>query len=302
MSIVVRDLSKIYHSQKALNDISFTAKQGQILGLLGPNGAGKTTTMKILSCFMPATSGDVSVYGMDVNKHPLDIRQILGYLPEHNPLYFNMYIKEFLHFVAKIHKLDKPISKINKVIEQTGLGREQNKKISELSKGYKQRVGLAQAIIHDPKVLILDEPISGLDPNQLLEIRSLIESLKSDKTIIFSSHIMQEVESICDRVIILDKGELVEDNEVNVLTNSIANTQSIVVEFLNSIELNTLQSQIKLANINKENDKLYAINHNGSVDVRELLFDLAVSENNKILELRSVQGSLENVFKNVTNK
>lgn len=212
MSVVVKDLVKIFGEQRAVNSVSFEAKKGEVLGFLGPNGAGKSTTMRIIGGFIPPSEGEVSVCGINVLEDSLASRAKIGYLPESNPLYFDMYVKEYLHFVASIHKIKNKKAKIAEVIEMTGLGREQGKLVGTLSKGYKQRVGLAQAMIHDPEVLILDEPTSGLDPNQLSEIRGLIKRLGEEKTVIFSTHIMQEVEALCDRVVIINKGNLVEDS------------------------------------------------------------------------------------------
>jgi len=208
MSIVVDALTKTYGAQNAVDGISFTANTG-VLGFLGPNGAGKSTTMKILTCFIPQTGGNASVCGFDVVKQPLEVRQNIGYLPESNPLYLDMYVKESMAFIAGIHKMQFPQKRIDEIIEQTGLGPEQHKKIGQLSKGYRQRVGLAQAILHDPQVLILDEPTSGLDPNQLIGIRQLILDLGKTKTVVLSTHIMQEVEAVCDQVIIINKGKIV---------------------------------------------------------------------------------------------
>ena len=215
MSIIVKSLSKTYGSQKAVDDISFEAKSGKILGFLGPNGAGKSTTMKILTCFLPQTSGFASVSGFDVSTQSLEVRKRIGYLPESNPLYHEMYVKEFLNFVADSYQINHKKERILEVIGLTGLEKEQHKKIGQLSKGYKQRVGLAQAIIHNPEVLILDEPTSGLDPNQLIEIRKLIKDLGKTKTVILSTHIMQEVEAICDEVIIINKGKIVANESLN---------------------------------------------------------------------------------------
>jgi ABC-2 type transport system ATP-binding protein len=216
MSIIAEGLTKVYGQQKAVNGISFKAGQG-VLGFLGPNGAGKSTTMKILTGFLPQTSGKASVNGFDIVTQALQVKAHIGYLPESNPLYTDMYVKEALHFIAGIHQLHNPAQRIAEVIEQTGLGPEQHKKIHQLSKGYKQRVGLAQAILHNPKVLILDEPTSGLDPNQLIGIRQLIRDLGRTKTVILSTHIMQEVEATCSRVIIVNKGNIVADNELDAL-------------------------------------------------------------------------------------
>ena len=211
MSISVQALSKTYGQQKAVNSITFNAEPG-VLGFLGPNGAGKSTTMKMLTCFIPQTSGTATVCGFDISKDPLEVKRNIGYLPESNPLYTEMYVKESMAFVAGIHKLHQPEKRIAEVLEQTGLGPEQHKKINQLSKGYRQRVGLAQAILHDPQVLILDEPTSGLDPNQLIGIRQLILDLGKTKTIVLSTHIMQEVEAVCSRVIIINKGKIAADD------------------------------------------------------------------------------------------
>jgi ABC-2 type transport system ATP-binding protein len=219
MSIVAEGLTKVYGQQKAVNGISFKAGQG-VLGFLGPNGAGKSTTMKILTGFLPQTSGKASVCGFDIVTQALQLKAQIGYLPESNPLYTDMYVKEALQFIAGIHQLHNPAQRIAEVIEQTGLGPEQHKKISQLSKGYRQRVGLAQAILHNPEVLILDEPTSGLDPNQLIGIRQLIRDLGRTKTVILSTHIMQEVEATCSRVIIINKGNIVADNELDALKSA----------------------------------------------------------------------------------
>jgi ABC-2 type transport system ATP-binding protein len=213
MSILVESLTKVYGSQNAVDCISFSAKAG-VLGFLGPNGAGKSTTMKILTCFIPQTAGKATVCGFDIEKYPLEVKRSIGYLPESNPLYLDMYVKESLAFIAAVHKMQLPQSRINEIIEQTGLGPEQHKKIGQLSKGYRQRVGLAQSIIHDPEVLILDEPTSGLDPNQLIGIRQLIRDLGKTKTVVLSTHIMQEVEAVCSQVIIIDKGKIIADDSL----------------------------------------------------------------------------------------
>jgi ABC-2 type transport system ATP-binding protein len=211
MSIVVKNLTKVYGKQKAIDSISFSANKGEILGFLGPNGAGKSTTMKILSCFIPQTSGSAEVKGFDVTEEPMEVRRHLGYLPEHNPLYLDVYVKESLGFIADIHKIGRKQSRIADIIEIVGLGQEQHKKVGQLSKGYRQRLGIAQALIHDPAVLILDEPTSGLDPAQLVGLRALIRELGKEKTVIFSTHIMQEAELLCDRAIIIHKGTIVCD-------------------------------------------------------------------------------------------
>ena len=236
MSIRVESLTKIYGRQKAVDDISFNAGPG-VLGFLGPNGAGKSTTMKILTCFIPQTSGTASVCGFDVITQPLDVRRHIGYLPESNPLYLDMYVKESLGFIAGIHKIQEPEKRISRIIEQTGLGPEQHKKIGQLSKGYRQRVGLAQAILHDPDVLILDEPTSGLDPNQLIGIRQLILDLGKTKTIILSTHIMQEVEAVCNKVIIINKGKIVADDTLQNL-RSVHNDSILEQIFISLTSIN----------------------------------------------------------------
>ncbi|TZF82177.1 ATP-binding cassette domain-containing protein [Pedobacter sp. BS3] len=215
MSICVEELTKVYESQKAVDKVSFTAQKGRVLGFLGPNGAGKSTVMKILTCFIPQTSGKATVNGYDVNLNPIDVRRCVGYLPEHNPLYLDMYVKEFLTFAAGMHKLPDKTRHVARVIEHVSLGDEQHKKIGALSKGYRQRVGLAQALIHDPQVLILDEPTSGLDPNQLIGIRGLIRELGKDKTVILSTHIMQEAEAVCNDVVIINRGRIVANDALD---------------------------------------------------------------------------------------
>src|SRR5476651_242184 len=235
MSISVQGLTKIYGTQKAVDSISFAAKPGRVLGFLGPNGAGKSTTMKMLTCFIPQTSGSASVAGFDIAAQPLEVRRNIGYLPETNPQYLDMYVKESLAFIADVHQLHDAPGKIARVIEQTGLGPEQHKKIGQLSKGYRQRVGLAQAIIHDPQVLILDEPTSGLDPNQLVGIRQLIRDLGTTKTIILSTHIMQEVDAVCSQVIIINKGKIVANDSLEGLRskNKGQSLENIFIELTN---------------------------------------------------------------------
>ncbi len=229
MSLSVKNITKQYKKQIAVDDISFEIKSGEIVGFLGPNGAGKSTTMKIISCFIPPTKGTVTVCGFDVSNDDLKVKKKVGYLPESNPLYYDMYVKEFLNFIASLHKINNKKERIKEMIEMVGLQNEQHKKIGTLSKGYKQRVGLAQAMIHDPEVLILDEPTSGLDPNQIIEIRELIKNFGKDKTVLLSTHIMQEVESMCDRVIIINEGKLVADDSVESIKkgNKKANMEDI---------------------------------------------------------------------------
>jgi ABC-2 type transport system ATP-binding protein len=235
MSIISKNITKLYGKQKALDDVSFAIQPGEVVGLLGPNGAGKSTMMKIITCFIPPTSGEVTVDGYDVMDNSIEVRKIIGYLPEHNPLYMDMYVKEYLLYIAGIYKLGKiKKERISEIIDITGLGPEQNKKIGALSKGFCQRTGLAQALLHYPDVLILDEPTSGLDPNQLLEIRNLIKKIGKEKTILLSTHIMQEVEAICDRVIIIHEGRIVADDSTSNLSKISTNQDIITVEFSDS--------------------------------------------------------------------
>lgn len=302
MSLELKGISKIYGAQKALDNISFKAQPGEIIGLLGPNGAGKTTTMKILTCFIPASEGEAKVCGYDVAENHLDVRRHIGYLPEHNPLYKEMYVKEYLELIAKIFKIDKPAQRISDLIEMTGLTKEQSKKIQFLSKGYRQRVGLAQAMMHDPEVLILDEPTSGLDPNQLLEIRTLIKNLGKEKLVLFSSHIMQEVQALCNRVIILDNGKLVADDPISTLVGVSEGVLRMNVFFKNQMNEQKLSSLDGVQKIEKEQANSYSVYFDASKDVSEAIFDLAVSEGNKILRMAQEDKSIESVFQNITSK
>ncbi len=301
MSIKVENLTMTYGAQNAIDNISFEAHKGEILGFLGPNGAGKTTTMKILTCFMPATSGRAFVSGFDVESSPLDIKKRIGYLPEHNPLYDSMYVREYLEFVAKIHKIKNPKQRIDEMIELTGLQTEQHKLISALSKGYRQRIGLAQAIIHDPEVLILDEPTSGLDPNQLVEIRQLIRDIGKDKTVLFSSHIMQEVQHLCDRVIILKRGRIVADDNINILRDKVKGSNVVFLELAEKVDMNKLNSVSGVTEVRKIDDYKCEVISGRDVDVRKDLFSYAVSESWHIIGMNKEEVSIENVFQKLTN-
>lgn len=230
MSIEVNKITKLYGEQKALNDVSFSIKSGEIVGFLGPNGAGKSTLMKIISCYLPPSAGTIKVCGLDVMEQSMEVRKKVGYLPEHNPLYLDMYVKEYLEFVGRFYDVKKLNDRVKEMVEITGLTIEQNKKIGQLSKGYRQRVGLAQAIIHDPQVLILDEPTTGLDPNQLVEIRNLIKELGKNKTVMLSTHIMQEVQAICERAIIINHGKIVADDSIANLTQKNSNLEKVFQE------------------------------------------------------------------------
>jgi gliding motility-associated transport system ATP-binding protein len=300
MSIIVDQVTKIYGEQKALDNISFKVDAGEIVGLLGPNGAGKSTIMKIITCFIPPSDGQVSVNGFNIFDQSLEVRKRIGYLPEHNPLYLEMYVKEYLEFVAGVHKLDNIRSRVTKMVEKTGLGLEQNKKIAALSKGYRQRVGLAQALIHDPEVLILDEPTSGLDPNQIIEIRELIRDIGKEKTVILSTHIMQEVEAICERAIIINKGKIVADDKTKNLSSTAMKNIVVLVEFDKNPNEKLLKSISGVNNIKKVNDKTWLIESNIGTDLRPDLFRFAVDNNMAVLSMNAESQTLEKVFQKLT--
>ena len=296
MSITVNSVSKSYKSQKALNNISFSADKGQIIGFLGPNGAGKSTMMKIITGYIKPNSGEVFVDEIDVLKNPIAAQKVIGYLPEHNPLYAEMYVREYLQFQAAIYKVAK--SQIEDCIEKVGLTLEANKKIHQLSKGYQQRVGIAAAILHNPKVLILDEPTTGLDPNQIIEIRALIQELGKNKTVLFSTHIMQEVEAVCDRVIIIKKGEILVDKKLEELQDS--KQQIIEVTFNISFDEVIFQKLSNLSSIKNTLDNNWQLTFSSDEDVRSKIFDLAQENNLKILGLTTQNKNLETFFREVT--
>jgi ABC-2 type transport system ATP-binding protein len=298
MSIEVKNLFKYYGEQAAVRDISFTINDGEIVGFLGPNGAGKSTTMKILTGFINASSGDVKVCGLPVDVDSLDTRQLIGYLPEHNPLYLDMYVKEYLEFVGKIYKIKKVKERVNEMIKAVGLEVEQNKKIGALSKGYRQRVGLAAAIIHDPQVLILDEPTSGLDPNQLVEIRELIRTIGKSKTVMLSTHIMQEVEAICDRVIIINKGQIVADNTAHELQMDQSH-QTVYVEFEGNVSKSLLTKLNHIRKVEKVNDG-WLLETTDDVDLRKVIAKFAQQNGFLVLTLKTEERTLEEVFKELT--
>ncbi len=301
MSIKVNNITKIYGKQKALNDVSFEVNPGQIIGFLGPNGAGKSTMMKIITCFIPPSSGSVSVCGYDVIEQSIEVRKCVGYLPENNPLYLDMYVKEYLEFIAGLHQLGKKTwSRVNEMIEITGLHQEQHKKIGALSKGYRQRVGLAQALIHDPKVLILDEPTTGLDPNQLTEIRELIRSVGKEKTVMLSTHIMQEVKAICDRVIIINKGNIVANDSTTALQGESNNVQIVRVEFDREVTKSELKKIGGVVDLTQLNPRTWKISSNQEADLRAAVFQFAVTNNLAVLTLQKEEQSLEEVFKQLT--
>jgi ABC-2 type transport system ATP-binding protein len=301
MSIQVSSISKIYGEQKALNNVSFEVGSNEIVGFLGPNGAGKSTMMKILTCYIPPSGGSAKVCNFDINSQSIEVRKQIGYLPEHNPLYLDMYVKEFLEFVGGIHKIDKIKSRVKEMIDMTGLQIEQNKKIGALSKGYRQRVGLAQAMIHDPKVLIMDEPTTGLDPNQLEEIRTLIKSLGKHKTVMLSTHIMQEVEAVCDRVIIINKGEIVADDETKKLQRS-SSLQIITIEFDTAVTEEKLKQIPKVEQVKNITGNTWELISSATEDLRKVIFDFAVANKLSVLTLNKQEQRIEDVFKELTKK
>lgn len=300
MSIQVEHISKRYGDQLALNDVSFEVPSSKVVGFLGPNGAGKSTMMKILTGFIPPTKGKANICSYDVIDSSIEVRKKVGYLPENNPLYLDMYVKEYLQFVAGIYKLSGKKHRVEEMIELVGLGLEQKKRIGALSKGYRQRVGLAQAMIHDPEVLILDEPTSGLDPNQLTEIRQLIRSIGEEKTVLLSTHIMQEVEAICERVIIINRGNIVADDQVDVLLRDLTSEKMLVVEFNKPASVNQLKQIDGVKKVDTIGENAYRIHYDPSKDLREILFQYAVGENLSVLTLRQEEQKLEEIFKRLT--
>ncbi len=300
MSILVKDLTKIYGSQKAIDTLDFEVKKGEIVGFLGPNGAGKTTTMKILTCFMPASSGTAEVCGYNVATNSKEVRNLIGYLPEHNPLYKEMYVKEYLSFVADILSVPNAKTQINDMIEQVGLDVEQHKKISSLSKGYRQRVGLAQALLNNPEVLILDEPTSGLDPNQLVEIRQLIKNFGKEKTVIFSSHIMQEVQALCDRVIILNRGKIIANDPIEKLKQRAKGNRVLSLVFDRRVNPAIFEGVSGVDKVNVVNPAALEIVTEGDVDIRPIVFKKVVDSGLVLIEMKQEEASVENIFQELT--
>ena len=303
MSVQVNHLTKIYGSQRAVDDVSFSVGKGQILGFLGPNGAGKTTTMKMITTYIPADAGTVTVSGHAVDKEPMQVRRIIGYLPENNPLYLDMYVKEYLHFIAGLHQLNGNGKKrIAEMIELTGLGLEQTKKIGQLSKGYRQRVGLAQALLHDPEVLILDEPTSGLDPNQLVDIRNLIRMMGREKTVILSTHIMQEVQAMCDRVVIINRGRIVADDKTENLQQRISGGSIIAVEFKEAVKEEELLAIAGVKSATSREGGRWHLSAEAGKDIREDIFLFAKDKNLTLLGMQKEQQSIEEVFQQLTKE
>jgi ABC-2 type transport system ATP-binding protein len=302
MSIRVREVTKIYGSQRALSKVSFEVKEGEIVGFLGPNGAGKSTMMKIITCYIPQTYGVVEVCGHDVSSDSIAVRKLVGYLPEHNPLYLEMYVKEYLEFVAGLYRLKNKKQRVEEMIKTVGLELEQHKKIGALSKGYRQRVGIAQALIHDPKVIIMDEPTSGLDPNQLTEIRNLIREIGKTKTIMLSTHIMQEVKAICDRVIIINRGELVANKPVGEITAQEGGRKTYVVEFDGEVTKKALMGIPGVQEAVNIKEKLWEVSSSSDIDLRNELFKFAVNNQLVVLTLQQKEQDLEDIFKSLTSK
>ena len=304
MSLQVQQLTKTYGPQKAVNNISFEVKKGEIVGFLGPNGAGKSTTLKIATSYLPPSSGTVKVGGYDVVAQPMAVKRITGYLPEHNPLYLDLFVHEYLNFVGRLYGLhgNKLKSRVAQIIELCGLTGEQNKKIENLSKGYRQRTGLAQALIHDPEVLILDEPTSGLDPNQLVEIRRLIREVSVNKTVIFSTHIMQEVEAICERVVVINKGEIVANEKLSHLLKRKSGAATVIAEFESPIQSNDLE---QIAGVERTVDlgsNRYRIHFQQGIDIRPEIFRYAADRRLSLVGLKQEESTLESVFRELTTE
>ncbi len=300
-SIEIQEISKYYGKQKALDSINLSINNGEIIGLLGPNGAGKSTLMKIITSFIPPTSGKVFIKGFDVQEESMKTRALIGYLPENNPLYLDMYVKEYLQFVLGIYSnISNTDSVIKNIIELTGLGPEQKKKIGALSKGYRQRVGLAQALVHDPEILILDEPTSGLDPNQLVGIRQIISDLGKEKTIILSTHIMQEVEAICNRVVIIDNGRIVADDSTKNLSKIGSKQVKFKVEFKEKLNQNQLKKIPHLKQATKINENEWLLEAEKNLDIRQEIFQFAVDNKYNVLSLSQTEEKMEEVFRRLT--
>jgi ABC-2 type transport system ATP-binding protein len=303
MSIKVEHITKLYGGQKALDNVSFEVGTGQVVGFLGPNGAGKSTMMKIITCFIPQTSGSAKVCDYDVTEDTIEVRKNVGYLPEHNPLYSEMYVKEYLDFVCGVYHLNgNRKERIDEMIEMTRLQGEYKKKIGTLSKGYRQRVGLAQAMIHNPKVLILDEPTSGLDPNQLAEIRSLIKDIGKEKTVMLSTHIMQEVEAICSRVIIINKGKIVADESTEILQQKSVSGNIIIVEFDKAPDKNALRNIPGVKKTEHQHGNVWRLVSGKGADIRPDVFNFAVSNQLTVLSLRKEEQSIEDIFQQLTKE
>lgn len=304
MSVIVKDLVKIYGKQYAVDGISFTAEKGRITGFLGPNGAGKSTTMKVATCFIPPSSGIIEVCGYSVLESPIEVRRNIGYLPEHNPLYLDMYVQEYLQFIGGMYGMKGTALKkrVAQMIELCGLGVEQYKKLGALSKGYRQRAGLAQALIHDPQVLILDEPTTGLDPNQILEIRKVIKSIAKDKTVIFSTHIMQEVQALCDQVIIINRGKIVADKTITEIRNFNTSIKIIRLEFTEQVDIQAFKIFDFVSDARHMQGNAYELVVATDADTRPLIFKACADKGWTLIEMKVEEQSLESVFRELTSK
>jgi ABC-2 type transport system ATP-binding protein len=302
MSVVVNGLVKIYGEQLAVNKVSFEAQKKEVLGFLGPNGAGKTTTMKIITGYIPPSEGDAVVCGFNVSTQPMEARAHIGYLPEHNPLYKEMYVREYLEFTAGVHKVNNPLNRVNEMIEKTGLASHRHKQIGQLSKGYRQRVGLAQAMLHNPDVLILDEPTSGLDPNQIIEIRQLIKELGKEKTVILSTHILSEVEAVCDRAVIINKGVLVANAPIEQLKDQFSGHSIVTAGFKSAFNPQLLKSIPNVQQVKPLGENRWQITSAPEHDIRAEVFQLAVHHQLILLELHKEVQSVENVFQQLTKQ
>lgn len=303
MSLHIRSLTKIYGQQKALDNISFSLEDGEIVGFLGPNGAGKSSTMKISTGYLSPTSGQVLIDGHDVIEEALKVKRITGYLPEHNPLYLDMYVHEYLAFIGRLYGLRGKLLKnrVGEMIERCGLTLEQNKKVEMLSKGYRQRVGLAQALIHEPRVLILDEPTSGLDPNQLIEIRKLIKDISLDKTVIFSTHIMQEVQALCSRVVVINRGRIVADDSLEKLLKGTAGSSTVIVEFEGQVTEEQLAQISGVSKVVNDGAGKFRVTATEGIDLRPELFRFAADQKLSLIGLKQEESSLENIFSKLTS-
>ncbi len=300
VSVKVTQLVKTYDAQRAVDGITFEAHKGEVLGFLGPNGAGKTTTMKIVTGYLPQTEGKIEVCGFDVTDNPMETRARIGYLPEQNPLYLDMYVREYLAFTAGLHQMKNVAKRVDEMVERTGLTSHRQKRIGELSKGYRQRVGLAQAMLHDPEVLILDEPTSGLDPNQIIEIRQLIKDLGKEKTVILSTHILGEVEAVCDRAIIINKGKLVADAPIQALKQQFSGQSIVTAEFAENVDKNLLASIKNVKSVKSLSKNKWQLMADASQDVRAEVFGFAVAHKLTLLELHKEVLSVEDVFQQLT--
>lgn len=300
MSVSVEQLTKVYGTQRAVDNLSFSAQKGEVLGFLGPNGAGKSTTMKIITGYLPPTSGRATVCGFSVSDKGMEARSKVGYLPENNPLYKDMFVREYLEFAGRIHRVQGLEKRIHHMVDRTGLGSHQHKKIGELSKGYRQRVGLAQAMLHDPEVLILDEPTSGLDPNQLVEIRDLIKSLGAEKTVILSTHILREVEAVCSRAIIIHKGKLVADAPIETLRQTFSAHNHVTVEFDQTVDPVLIRSIPGVSFVDVLSERKFILQSPADLDVRPSVFAFAADQKISLLELHQAVQSVEDVFQQLT--